>query len=71
MAIKFKGLSIIQRDGGRIELWDGDGVEICNSVHNLIAVLQHYNSHGELPDTTKFREAMEEDYDWFLGEDNA
>jgi len=48
-------------------------VEFCNSIDRLIAVLQHYNSHGELPITTKMREERkgEEDYDWFFGEDNA
>tara|TARA_S200002703_G_scaffold100558_1_gene86920 strand:- start:393 stop:590 length:198 start_codon:yes stop_codon:yes gene_type:complete len=63
MAIKFKGLSIIQSDGGRIELWDGDGVEICNSVQSLIKVLSYYDDYSELPSTTDIRESMEEEED--------
>lgn len=59
MAIKFKGLSMIPASDGRIELYDGEGVEFCNSINSLINVLKHYNSHGELPDTTQMREAME------------
>lgn len=64
MAIKFKGLSIIQSDGGRIELWDGDGVEICNSVQSLIKVLSYYDAYSELPSTTDIRESMEEEEDY-------
>ena len=64
MAIKFKGLSIIQSSGGRIELWDGDGVEICNSVQSLIKVLSYYDAYSELPHTTDIREALEEEEDY-------
>ena len=63
MAIKFKGLSIIQ-NGVRIELWDGTGVEICNSVQSLIKVLSYYDAYSELPHTTDIRESMEEEEDY-------
>lgn len=63
MAIKFKGLSIIQSDGGRIELWDGDGVEICNSVQGLINSLKYYDDYGELSCTTNIREAVQGEED--------
>ena len=62
--IKFKGLSMIQARGRRIELFDGEEVEYCNSINRLIAVLQHYNSHGELPITTTMREEREEEEDY-------
>jgi len=86
MAIKFKGLSIIQNGVRSIELYDGEGVEICNSVQSLIKVLSYYDAHSELPHTSDIRdalmaEAIEEDDDWFLagktweehynGDDNA
>jgi hypothetical protein len=62
--IKFKGLSIIPARGNRIELYDGEEVEYCNSINRLIAVLQHYDSHGVLPITTKMREEREEEEDY-------
>ena len=64
--IKFKGLSIIPARGNRIELYDGEGVELCNSINRLIFVLKYYDDYGELPSTSDIRdalmaEAMEED----------
>jgi len=64
--IKFKGLSMIQARGRRIELYDGEGVEYCNSIQRLISVLKYYDDYGELPNTSDIRdalmaEAMEED----------
>ena len=64
MAIKFKRLSIIQRDGRRIEFYDREGVEICNSVQRLIKVLSYYDAYSELPHTSDIRESMEEEEDY-------
>jgi len=61
--IKFKGLSIIPARGNRIELYDGEGVEFCNSINRLIFVLKYYDDYGELPSTTNIREALQEEED--------
>lgn len=54
--IKFKGLSMIQARGRRIELYDGEEVEFCNSIQRLISVLKYYDDYGELPITATMRE---------------
>ena len=59
--IKFKGLSMIQARGRRIELYDGEEVEYCNSIQRLIFVLKYYDDYGELPITARMREEREEE----------